>query len=119
MWQGLSDALPLIDRKLRLRSVVPQRSLRLLYCDHVERDGEGLFRLACEHDLEGIVAKWKSGPYLPEKPTSWIKIRNRNYSQWLGREELFEAKLFQCKKPTISGGLSIRFGTILTLNVRL
>ena len=38
--------LPLIDRKLRLRSVVPQRGERLLYCDHIEQDGEGLFRLA-------------------------------------------------------------------------
>jgi hypothetical protein len=22
--------------------------------------------------------------------SSWLKIRNRNYSQWVGREELFE-----------------------------
>jgi ATP-dependent DNA ligase len=50
----------------------------------------GLFRLACEHDLEGIVAKWKHVPYLPDQPTSWLKIRNRSYSQWVGREELFE-----------------------------
>jgi bifunctional non-homologous end joining protein LigD len=49
--------LPLIERKARLRSVVPQRRDRLLYCDHVEGDGEGLFRKAYEHDLEGIVAK--------------------------------------------------------------
>ena len=48
---------PLIERKARLRSVVPQRRERLLYCDHVEGDGEGLFRKAYEHDLEGIVAK--------------------------------------------------------------
>jgi hypothetical protein len=34
------------EPKLRLRSVVPQRGLRLLYCDYVECDGEGLFRLA-------------------------------------------------------------------------
>jgi hypothetical protein len=50
----------------------------------------GLFRIACEHDLEGIVAKWKHVPYLPDQPTSWLKIRNRGYSQWVGREELFE-----------------------------
>lgn len=24
------------------------------------------------------------------KPVSWLKIRNPNYSQWEGREELFE-----------------------------
>jgi len=52
-------------------------------------DGDGLFRLACEHDLEGIVAKRKSDPYLAEH-AQWLKIRNHNYSQWIGREELFE-----------------------------
>jgi bifunctional non-homologous end joining protein LigD len=54
--------LPLIDRKLRLRRVIPKQGERLLYCDYIEGDGEGLFRLACEHDLEGIVAKRKSDP---------------------------------------------------------
>lgn len=81
--------LPLIDRKLRLRRVVPKQGERLLYCDHVDRVGERLFRLACEHDLEGIVAKRMSDPYLP-KYAQWLKIRNHNYTQWVGREELFE-----------------------------
>src|SRR5581483_7639838 len=80
--------LPLIDRKLRLHAVVPKRGERLLYCDHVDEDGEALFRLACEHDLEGIVAKRKSDPYLPDH-AEWVKIRNTNYSQWAGREELY------------------------------
>ena len=82
--------LPLCDRKLRLRAVVPKQRERLLYCDHVEAEGEGLFQLACDHDLEGIVAKHQHAPYLPEKETTWFKIRNRAYSQWVGREELFE-----------------------------
>jgi bifunctional non-homologous end joining protein LigD len=82
--------LPLIDRKLRLHAVIPKRSERLLYCDHIDGDGEGLFRLACENDLEGIVAKQKADPYLPEH-AAWLKIRNQQYSQWAtGREELFE-----------------------------
>jgi ATP-dependent DNA ligase len=59
----------------RLRRVVPQEGARLLYCDHVEHDGEGLFRLACDNDLEGIVAKRMFDPYLPEH-ASWLKIRN-------------------------------------------
>ena len=62
---------------------------RLLYCDPIEDKGETLFSLACERDLEGIVAKRKGDPYLPEHAT-WLKIRNRTYSQWIGREELFE-----------------------------
>ena len=81
--------LPLIDRKLRLHAVLPKNNERLLYCDHIDGNGDGLFRLACEHDLEGIVAKCKSDPYLPEHAT-WLKVRKQNYSQWVGREELFE-----------------------------
>lgn len=81
--------LPLIDRKLRLHAVVPKRGERLLYCDHLDNNGEGLFSLACAHDLEGIVAKRKSDPYLSEH-ASWLRIRNKDYSQWVGREELFE-----------------------------
>jgi bifunctional non-homologous end joining protein LigD len=35
--------LPLTDRKQRLRRVVPKQGERLLYCDHVDGDGEALF----------------------------------------------------------------------------
>jgi len=80
---------PLSERKHKLRSIVPQQSRRLLYCDHVEGQGERLFQLACKRDLEGIVAKRKFDPYLPDN-AKWYKIRNRNYSQWVGREKLFE-----------------------------
>ena len=81
--------VPLTDRKLRLRAAVPKHRDRLLYCDHIDRDGEALFRLACENDLEGIVAKRKPDRYLPDH-TRWLKIRNHDYSQWVGGEKLFE-----------------------------
>lgn len=68
---------------------MPYRGERLLYCDHIDKDGEGLLRLACRHDLEGIVAKRKSDPYMAEHAT-WLKIRNQEYSQRLGPEDLFE-----------------------------
>ncbi|MFZ0862621.1 MAG: hypothetical protein WAN18_18285, partial [Candidatus Sulfotelmatobacter sp.] len=45
------------------------------YCDHVEGDGESLFQLACDGDLEGIVAKRKFDPYI-EKQARWLKVRN-------------------------------------------
>jgi hypothetical protein len=48
---------PLTERKQRLRSILPKDSERLMYCDHVERDGEDLSRVTCENDLEGVVAK--------------------------------------------------------------
>jgi hypothetical protein len=61
----------------------------LIYCDHVDAHGEKLFRLACERDLEGIVAKRKYDPYIAGH-AQWLKIRNPAYSQWVGREKLFE-----------------------------
>jgi hypothetical protein len=48
-----------------------------------------VFWLACEKDLEGIVAKHNSHPYLPGH-ANWLKIRNQRYPQWTDREELFE-----------------------------
>ena len=80
---------PLTERKQKLRSILPTNSERIMFCDHVEHDGESLFGLACDNDLEGVVAKRKFDPYLPEQ-ASWLKIRNTNYSQWQGRQELFD-----------------------------
>lgn len=80
---------PLAERKRKLHSILPKNSHNVFYCDHVENDGESLFQLACANDLEGIVAKRKVDPYLLGQ-ASWLKIRNTNYSQWDGREELFE-----------------------------
>jgi ATP-dependent DNA ligase len=80
---------PLIERKYKLHSILPASSERILYCQHIEHDGEGLFRLACENDLEGIIAKHRFGPYLQEQ-AQWLKIRNTNYSQWAGRDKYFE-----------------------------
>ena len=63
----------------------------LIYADHIDGKGTRLFQLACELDLEGIVAKRKDGLYTPEE-TSWVKIKNQQYSQAEGRRELFEAR---------------------------
>ena len=51
-----------------------------------------LIRAAKELEIEGIIAKRKESRYrVTEKPSPhWIKIKNRNYSQAEGREELFE-----------------------------
>jgi bifunctional non-homologous end joining protein LigD len=79
---------PLIERKRLLRSIVPEQPSVFLYANHIERNGVEFFRLTCEQDLEGIVAKLRHGKYGEE----WFKIRNPNYSQREGRRELFEKK---------------------------
>jgi bifunctional non-homologous end joining protein LigD len=81
----------LTDRKQELRRMLPRLSGRLQYADHVEQHGVALFERACEMDLEGVVAKHAFGVYVTEPHrTTWFKIKNRNYSQMVGREELFD-----------------------------
>jgi len=52
---------PLLERTAILRSIVPRQPSVMLYADEVERDGREFFGLACDRDLEGIVAKYKHG----------------------------------------------------------
>jgi bifunctional non-homologous end joining protein LigD len=82
--------LPLIERKARLRKIIPPQPARVLLCDYIEARGEELFAAACERDLEGIVAKWKQGKYVDGPDTSWVKIKNQAYSQIQGRHEQFD-----------------------------
>jgi bifunctional non-homologous end joining protein LigD len=90
LWLDGQDlrAGPLIERKRMLRSIIPVQPSVLLYASHIERNGLEFFRLTCEQDLEGIVAKLKHGRY----GESWFKIRNPKYSQREGRRELFEKR---------------------------
>jgi bifunctional non-homologous end joining protein LigD len=94
LWLNGEDlrGLPLLDRKKKLRTLIGRRrGSRLLYLDHLEGQGSGLFQKACELDLEGIVAKWKAGKYIADnRRSSWVKIKNPTYSQLQDREELFQ-----------------------------
>jgi bifunctional non-homologous end joining protein LigD len=86
-------ASSLLERKRRLRAIMPRLDSRLVYMDHVARRGAELFDAVCAGDLEGIVAKWKHGRYHSDGGvTSWLKIRNPQYSQMGGRAELFGAR---------------------------
>lgn len=49
-----------------------------------------LFEIVSELDLEGVVAKRRDEAYTPT--TRWIKVKNRNYSQAIGRWRFFEGR---------------------------
>ena len=92
--------LRVTERKEVLRSIVPSAPSRVLYSDHLDTRGNQLYDFACEHDLEGIVAKWKFGSYLPNSSaTTWIKIKNPNYTQAEGRAEQFEKHSGRNSRP--------------------
>jgi bifunctional non-homologous end joining protein LigD len=79
---------PLRERKLHLRRLIRNDARHIVYVDHVRRRGVDLFALACQNDLEGIVAKRAAGPYVSHKRvTNEIKIKNPNYRQTTDRGE--------------------------------
>jgi bifunctional non-homologous end joining protein LigD len=68
---------PLAARKRLLRELVPRPSRAILYVDHVA-SGTDLFRVICDRDMEGVVAKQASASYTPEA-TTWVKIKNSTW----------------------------------------
>jgi bifunctional non-homologous end joining protein LigD len=71
---------PLIERKRQLASLVSSsRCQRIMYAQHIERDGKRFFAEICSCDLEGIVAKRRLGIY-KDDGDSWLKVKNRSYS---------------------------------------
>src|SRR4029453_8925196 len=85
--------LTLVERKRVLVNVMPKLESRIRYLDHIPARGVELYKLACQRDLEGIVAKWAHGNYKGDGTgTSWMKIKNPEYSQMHGRRDLFDAR---------------------------
>ncbi|RFB87203.1 ATP-dependent DNA ligase [Rhizobium leguminosarum bv. trifolii] len=63
-------------RRHLLEGLVPpdgEEAIRL--SEEIEADGEQLLRIACEHDLEGIIAKRRDAPYRSGRLGDWVKIK--------------------------------------------
>src|SRR5215831_9870318 len=75
-------ALPLVDRKTRLASLLNGAPNSLRYNDHQIGRGPAFHRLACEHGVEGIVSKRVSGRYEPDRRT-WLKIKCLNREEFV------------------------------------
>ncbi len=85
--------LPLWERKSILEGCLRKPSERVLYVDHIEREGRQLYEEVCALDMEGIVCKPSISPYrLVGGQTTWIKVKNPEYSQAEGRRDLFNKR---------------------------
>jgi ATP-dependent DNA ligase len=67
-----------------------RKNSRILYLDHIEGAGVKLFERICSNDMEGIVAKRRDSIYRESRRLPWVKIKNREYTQAVGRHEFFE-----------------------------
>jgi bifunctional non-homologous end joining protein LigD len=49
--------------------------------EHLEGDGEAIFRHACALGLEGIVSKRRDARYRSGRSLTWLKIKNPDYAR--------------------------------------
>ncbi|NKF30762.1 ATP-dependent DNA ligase, partial [Pseudomonas sp. BGM005] len=66
----------LASRRHLLEGLLPaggEEAIRL--SEEIEADGETLLRIACEHGLEGIIAKDRNSPYRSGRLGDWVKIK--------------------------------------------
>lgn len=67
--------LPLRERRGLLEPIVAGRNGIIRLSEEVEADGEDFFRIACDHGLEGIIAKHRGKPYHSGRRPEWQKIK--------------------------------------------
>jgi bifunctional non-homologous end joining protein LigD len=75
-------ALPLVERKARLESLLNGAPECLRYNDHQIGQGPAFHRLACDHGVEGIVSKRVNGRYEPDRRT-WLKVKCLNREEFV------------------------------------
>jgi bifunctional non-homologous end joining protein LigD len=67
--------LPLRDRKALLASLLETGGEWLRLSEHLETNGDAMFRAACEVHAEGIVSKRADSKYAGGGSTSWLKLK--------------------------------------------
>jgi DNA ligase D-like protein (predicted ligase) len=75
-------ALPVVERKARLASLLKGAPNSLRYNDHQIGHGTEFHRLACQHSVEGIVSKRINGRYEPDRRT-WLKTKCLNRDEFV------------------------------------
>lgn len=69
------SALPLVQRKERLRSIISEGDETIQFAEHITGSGEALFDKLCAEGLEGIVSKRADSRYPNGRSRDWLKIK--------------------------------------------
>jgi bifunctional non-homologous end joining protein LigD len=73
-------ALPLRERKMRLKKLLEARTgkeKQIRYVEHFESGGDAVLESACKLELEGVVSKKLDAPYRSGRTESWTKAKCR------------------------------------------
>lgn len=72
--QDLTE-LPLLDRKAKLKAILPAKSKHIRLSDHTQGSGEKLLERFCAAGLEGVVSKLAASKYVGARAGSWVKTK--------------------------------------------
>jgi bifunctional non-homologous end joining protein LigD len=67
--------LPLLDRKAKLKAILPTRSRHIRFSEHTQGGGEKLLKTFCAAALEGVVSKLAGSQYVGSRAGSWVKTK--------------------------------------------
>jgi bifunctional non-homologous end joining protein LigD len=67
---------PLEGRKATLEMILAKAGPGIRFNEHMDGDGETVFRHACKLGLEGIVSKRKDSTYRSGRSPDWLKMKN-------------------------------------------
>jgi hypothetical protein len=67
---------PLEGRKATLEMILGKAGSGIRFNEHMDGDGDTVFRHACKLGLEGIVSKRKGSPYRSGRSPYWLKMKN-------------------------------------------
>ena len=76
------SALPLTSRKALLREAF-RFDDQIRFSEHLEEEGEGAYRGACEQRWEGILAKRAASPYTHGRSKDWLKFKCTNEQEFV------------------------------------
>lgn len=67
--------LSLKERKEKLKRILPKSNSVIFYSEDVKKSGADFFKIACQHELEGIVSKYNSAVYSSGRSRIWCKSK--------------------------------------------
>jgi bifunctional non-homologous end joining protein LigD len=72
-------ATRLVERKALLRKLIlathPNNDGRLRYSDHIEGQGDEIWKHACRGEMEGVVSKLADSGYRQGRTRDWLKVK--------------------------------------------
>ncbi len=68
-------SLPLVERKEKLRAILPENNPHLRYSEHIVGNGEKLLASFCSANLEGVISKLATAKYVGSRSGTWVKTK--------------------------------------------